>query len=28
MVAWAKANPGKLSLATNGEGGYPHLAFE
>src|SRR4029079_11386116 len=21
MVAWAKANPGKLSLATNGEGG-------
>jgi len=28
MIAWAKANPGKLSLATNGEGGYPHLAFE
>jgi tripartite-type tricarboxylate transporter receptor subunit TctC len=28
MVAWAKANPGKLTLATNGEGGYPHLAFE
>jgi len=28
MVAWAKANPGKLSLATNGEGGFPHLAFE
>jgi len=28
MVAWAKANPGKLSVATNGEGGFPHLAFE
>ena len=28
MIAWAKANPGKLALATNGEGGYPHLAFE
>ncbi len=28
MIAWAKANPGKLSLATNGEGGYPHLSFE
>jgi tripartite-type tricarboxylate transporter receptor subunit TctC len=28
MFTWAKANPGKLSLGTNGEGGYPHLAFE
>jgi len=28
MIAWTKANPGKLSLGTNGEGGYPHLAFE
>ena len=28
MVAWAKANPGKLTMATNGEGGFPHLAFE
>ena len=28
MIAWAKANPGKLTVATNGEGGYPHLAFE
>ena len=28
MVAYAKANPGKLTLATNGEGGFPHLAFE
>jgi tripartite-type tricarboxylate transporter receptor subunit TctC len=28
MIEWAKKNPGKLTLATNGEGGYPHLAFE
>ena len=28
MVAWAKANPERLTLATNGEGGFPHLAFE
>src|SRR5262252_4561464 len=28
MVTWAKANPGKLTLATNGEGGFPHLVFE
>lgn len=28
MIAWAKANPGKLSVATNGEGGFNHLAFE
>ena len=28
MVDWAKANPGKLTLASNGEGGFPHLAFE
>jgi len=28
MVAWAKANPGRLSLGTNGEGSFPHLAFE
>ena len=28
MVAWARANPGRLTLATNGEGGFPHLAFE
>jgi tripartite-type tricarboxylate transporter receptor subunit TctC len=28
MIAWAKANPGKLTVGTNGEGGYPHLAFE
>jgi tripartite-type tricarboxylate transporter receptor subunit TctC len=28
MVAYAKSNPGKLTVATNGEGGFPHLAFE
>jgi tripartite-type tricarboxylate transporter receptor subunit TctC len=28
MINWAKANPGKLTVATNGEGGFPHLAFE
>jgi hypothetical protein len=28
MVKFAKANPGKLTVATNGEGGFPHLAFE
>src|SRR5438067_12378011 len=28
MVAYAKANPGKLTVATNEEGGFPHLAFE
>jgi tripartite-type tricarboxylate transporter receptor subunit TctC len=28
MVAWARANPGKLTIGTNGEGGFPHLAFE
>ncbi len=28
MISWAKANPGKLTVATNGEGGFPHLVFE
>src|SRR3954462_5055162 len=28
MLAFAKANPGKLTVASNGEGGFPHLAFE
>ena len=28
MVRYAKANPGMLTVATNGEGGFPHLAFE
>lgn len=28
MIEWAKNHPGMLTLATNGEGGAPHLAFE
>lgn len=28
MIDWAKANPGKLIYASNGEGGFPHLGFE
>lgn len=28
LVTHAKANPGKLTFASNGEGGFPHLAFE
>jgi tripartite-type tricarboxylate transporter receptor subunit TctC len=28
LVAFAKANPGKLTFASNGEGGFPHLAIE
>jgi tripartite-type tricarboxylate transporter receptor subunit TctC len=28
LVSWAKANPGRLTVATNGEGGFPHMAFE
>jgi tripartite-type tricarboxylate transporter receptor subunit TctC len=28
MIAYARANPGKLTVATNGEGGFPHLAME
>ncbi len=28
MIAWAKANPGKLTVATSGDGSLPHLAFE
>jgi tripartite-type tricarboxylate transporter receptor subunit TctC len=28
LIAYSKANPGKLRLATNGEGGFPHLAME
>jgi tripartite-type tricarboxylate transporter receptor subunit TctC len=27
LVTWAKANPGKLTVGTNGEGGYPHVWF-
>lgn len=28
MIDWAKANPGRLTVASNGEGGFPHLVFE
>ena len=28
MIAYAKANPKTLTVATNGEGGYPFLTFE
>ena len=28
LVAYSKANPGKVRLATNGEGGFPHLSME
>jgi tripartite-type tricarboxylate transporter receptor subunit TctC len=28
MIAFAKSNPDRLTVATNGEGGFPHLAFE
>ncbi|MDB5874114.1 MAG: hypothetical protein JWQ07_3556 [Ramlibacter sp.] len=28
LLAYSKANPGKVRLATNGEGGFPHLAME
>ncbi len=28
LVAFSKANPGKITLATNGVGGFPHLAME
>jgi len=28
MIAYAKAHPGKMTVCSNGEGGYPHLSFE
>jgi len=28
IIAFARANPGKLTMASNGQGGFPHLAFE
>ena len=28
MIDWAKANPGRMTVASNGEGGFPHLVFE
>lgn len=28
LIAYARANPGKLSIASNGEGGFPHMTIE
>ncbi len=28
LIAYAKARPGKLSFASNGEGGFPHMTIE
>ena len=28
IIAYAKGSPGKLSIASNGEGGWPHMAIE
>ena len=28
LLSYAKANPGKLTLASNGEGGWPHMSLE
>ncbi len=28
IIDYARANPGKLTMASNGQGGFPHLAFE
>jgi tripartite-type tricarboxylate transporter receptor subunit TctC len=28
LIAYSKSHPGKIRLATNGEGGFPHLAME
>jgi tripartite-type tricarboxylate transporter receptor subunit TctC len=28
VIAYARANPGKLTIASNGEGGWPHMAME
>ena len=28
LIAHGKANPGKLTFASNGEGGFPHMAIE
>lgn len=28
LIAYGRANPGKLTFASNGEGGFPHMAIE
>jgi tripartite-type tricarboxylate transporter receptor subunit TctC len=28
MIAWAKANPGKMTIGTTSTGGLPHMSFE
>ena len=28
LIAYAKSNPGKVSFASNGEGGFPHMSME
>ena len=28
MIAYARASPGKLTFASNGEGGFPHMSIE
>jgi tripartite-type tricarboxylate transporter receptor subunit TctC len=28
LIAYARANPGRLSMASNGEGGFPHMTIE
>lgn len=28
LIAYARANPGKLAIASNGEGGFPHMTIE
>jgi tripartite-type tricarboxylate transporter receptor subunit TctC len=28
LIAYGKSNPGKLSFASNGEGGFPHMSIE